>query len=248
MNHIEIGTSDKPLVVFGHGWARTHKDFIPVAEAIAPYARSILLDFPGFGVSPKLAQDWGSADYADHVAKFVKDKTDEKIIWVGHSYGGRVGLRLGANHPDILAGLVLVAAAGVPRKRTFWAKQKASWRQKQFRFLRSRAASQSEKDVLEKRFGSVDYVMSQEIGMRDVFLNAVREDQTNDLHKIKASTDLIYGANDTETPVEIGQAIQSKINGSNLIVCPQFDHIGVLDRGRHQIALSIKEMLEGAQK
>lgn len=246
MNHIEIGSGDVPTVVFGHGWGRSHRDFIPVAEAIAPYARSLLLDLPGFGETPRPPQNWGSADYADHVAAFVRQKTTGKIIWVGHSYGGRIGLRLGVRHPDLLSGMVLVAAAGVPMQKSLLTQVKSRIRQMQFKWLKSRAADQKEIDALEDRFGSPDYVQSRKTGMRDIFLAAIREDQSPDLHRITVPTTFIYGSNDTETPVETGRRMQALIAGAELVECPEFDHIGVLDRGRHQIALSVKEMLKGA--
>lgn len=243
MNHIEIGAGDRPLVVFGHGWARSHRDFIPVAEAITPFARSILLDLPGFGETPRPAENWGSAEYADHVASFVAQKTKGQILWVGHSFGGRIGLRLGVRHPTLLKGMVLVSAAGLPAQRSLVTQYKARVRQMYFKFLRNRATDQSKIDALEARFGSPDYVASGEMGMRDIFLSAIREDQTSELPKIKCPTTLIYGAKDGETAPEIGVRLQAGIKDAKLIVCPEFDHISVLDRGRHQIALSVKEMI-----
>ena len=244
MNHIEIGKCATPDVVFGHGWGRTHHDFIPVAEAIAPFARSILLDLPGFGETPRVADNWGSVEYADHIAQFIRQKTDSKIIWVGHSFGGRIGLRLAVRHADILRGMVLIASAGVPVHKSLRTRLYASARQMQFRFLKTRAADQQALEKLEQKFGSADYIESRRTGMRDVLLNVIREDQSVDLPQITTPTKIVYGAKDTETPVEIGQKLQGLIPGSKLIVCPEFDHIGVLDRGRHQIALVLKEMLQ----
>src|SRR6185437_340918 len=102
------------------------------------------------------------------------------VVWVGHSFGGRVGLRLGVHHPDVLRGLVLVSAAGIPLERPWWQRQRGKLRQARFR--------------------SADYVQSRALGLRDIFLQSIREDQSPDLPAIKTPTVLLYGANDTETP------------------------------------------------
>ncbi|MEM9726922.1 MAG: alpha/beta fold hydrolase, partial [Pseudomonadota bacterium] len=71
---VEIGDPEGAPVVFGHGWARTHADFIPIAELLARQgARSILLDFPGFGESPRPSETWGAAAYADAIRAHLAD-------------------------------------------------------------------------------------------------------------------------------------------------------------------------------
>jgi pimeloyl-ACP methyl ester carboxylesterase len=89
-------------------------------------------------------------------------------------------------------------------------------------------------------------VQSGELGIRDIFLNSVREDQSPDLSRIKTPTVLLYGAADTETPPDMGRRIAGMIPGAKFLELPEFDHISVLHRGHHVIALRAKEMVEGA--
>lgn len=246
-NLVEIGERGKPVVVFGHGWGRTYRDFIPVAEALAPVAHSILLDFPGFGDTPRPDETWGTQDYADHAVAFLRDSLGHSsFTWVGHSFGGRVGMRIAAqaNHP--LTHLVLVASAGVPRHVSGIQKLKRRRRSFEFKLRKSMAKDDAALDALEREYGSLDYIHSREIGMRDIFVKTVNEDQSGTLAQITCPTTLIYGGLDFETPVDVGESIAAGIAGSKLIVCPHFDHISILDRGRHQIALAIKDQLEAA--
>ncbi len=243
-NLVQIGESSKPPVVFGHGWGRSYRDFIPVAEAIAPVANSYLIDFPGFGDTPRPDETWGTENYADHVLNFLKSEHGvTRFTWVGHSFGGRVGMRIAAKHHDTIEHLVLVASAGVPRTRTSWQKLKSRQRGMVFKFRKAMANGDEALLTLEKQYGSVDYIHSREIGMRDIFVKTVNEDQTATLPQIQAPTTLIYGGQDVDTPVEVGQKLASGIENSSLIVCPHYDHISILDRGRHQIALAVKERL-----
>lgn len=243
-NLVQIGDSSKPPVVFGHGWGRSYRDFIPVAEALAPVANSYLIDFPGFGDTPRPDETWGTEDYADHVLSFLKSEHGvTQFTWVGHSFGGRVGMRIAAKDHDTVEHLVLVASAGVPRTRTSWQKLKGRQRGMAFKFRKSMANGDEALLALEKQYGSADYIHSREIGMRDIFVKTVNEDQTATLPQIQAPTTLIYGGKDVDTPVEVGRKLASGIEQSSLIVCPHYDHISILDRGRHQIALAVKERL-----
>ena len=244
-NLVQIGDTSKPPIVFGHGWGRSYRDFIPVAEALAPVASSFLIDFPGFGDSPRPDETWGTEDYAEHLVAYLRDAHGlNHFTWVGHSFGGRVGMGIAANHPDIISHLVLVASAGIPRTRTSLQKLKGRRRGWEFKLRKSMAKSQDALDALEKQYGSVDYIHSREIGMRDIFVRTVNEDQTHTLGDITCPTTIIYGGKDLDTPVEVGRRLADAIANANLVVCPHFDHISILDRGRHQIALSIKEKLE----
>lgn len=243
-NLVQIGDSTKPPVVFGHGWGRSYRDFIPVAEALAPVASSFLIDFPGFGDTPRPDETWGTQDYADHALNFLRAEHGlTRFTWVGHSFGGRVGMRIAATHPDAIEHLVLVASAGIPRTRSALQKLRGRQRSLAFKFRKALATGDAALLELEKQYGSLDYIQSREIGMRDIFVKTVNEDQTVTLPLIKAPTTLMYGGEDVDTPVEVGERLAAGIANASLIVCPHYDHISILDRGRHQIALAIKERL-----
>ena len=76
------------------------------------------MDFPGFGESPRPVAEWGTADYADASAGLLESLPNGHRIWVGHSFGCRVGIQLAARHSEIIDALFLVAAAGLPRRRS----------------------------------------------------------------------------------------------------------------------------------
>lgn len=245
INHVTFGTSNGYPVVFGHGWGRDHRDFIPTAELITNTARMVLIDFPGFGKSERPDAAWDTQDYAEHVRAFLESELGiTRFIWVGHSFGGRVGLRLAQMSNSPVSHLFVVAGAGVPRQLNLNKRLKAKWRG--WAFQRRKAAARNEEDliVLEKEFGSADYVASRTSGLRDIFIKTVQEDQSNLLGEIKCPTSLLYGGRDTETPPELGRLIHRLIPQSTYLECAEFDHHTILSRGRHQLALMVREALE----
>ena len=242
MHDLKLGRPDGWPVVFGHGWARDHRDFIPTAESLTNFAHSYLLDFPGFGKSPRPEGNWGAAEYADHVAAYLKREVGRPVIWVGHSFGGRVGIQLAVRHAASVKAMVLVGSAGIPTKRSLYARWRSRARQAQFKALRARARTQDEKDALERKFGSLDYIASKRLGIRDIFVKIVNEDQSAALPAVSVPTHFMYGGRDNETPPALGQRMAELVRGSTLEVLPEFNHLTILSRGYHVIAKRVKEL------
>lgn len=245
---VELGRKDAFPVVFAHGWGRDHKDLLATAELVAPSARVILLDLPGFGESPRPEPAWDTIDYAKAVLAHLDSLGIDRFHWVGHSFGGRIGLRLAAMHDNRVEHLFIVAGAGVKRPTNLLKKLRGKGRSMVFQQKKARATTQDALVELEREYGSPDYVQSREIGMRDIFLKTIQEDQSSELAKIECPTSLIYGGKDTETPPVIGKLIHAAIRHSDYVECPEYDHHSILSRGRHQIATMLLEELKGGAK
>ena len=113
-----VAAGDAPELVWAHGWAHSHASLAPLAEAMRPRADSRLIDFPGFGASPPPPSAWGTQDYADAMAEWLAGLPPRRRVWVGHSFGCRVGLQLAARHPAAVDALFLIAAAGLQPHRS----------------------------------------------------------------------------------------------------------------------------------
>ena len=235
-------TADAPLLLWAHGWGHTHRNLLPLAEAAPRAARSILLDLPGFGDSPPPPGPWGTEDYADAVAEWLAPRPAGRRIWIGHSFGARVGLQLAARHPELVDGLLLIAAAGLPRRRSPAERARLAARRWAFRVARHLAPEGPARDRLRARFGSADYARAGPL--RPILLKAVNEDLTDVARRVRCPTVLVYGDRDTETPPEIGTMLGSLIPKSRLIVLRGFDHWNVLSEGRHQIVQRLSELVE----
>lgn len=100
-----------PVVVMIHGASANAREFDwSLAPRLADTHRVLMVDRPGHGHSERLADADELAVQAAQVAGALQALAPgEKAVLVGHSFGGAVSLRLALDHPDLVAGLVLLA-------------------------------------------------------------------------------------------------------------------------------------------
>ena len=93
--------------VFLHGAGANALAWTTILEAFGD--RSLfLLDLPGHGRSP-LPETWDLETTAQSVSQLVASVfPNDPILWVGHSWGGKLAGVIAAQTPEIAAGLVLL--------------------------------------------------------------------------------------------------------------------------------------------
>ena len=239
-----IGTPSpgSPLLIWGHGWGHTHAALLPLAEAAQGIAPSLLVDFPGFGASPMPPDVWGTADYAEAVAEWLAGVPAHRRVWIGHSFGSRVGLRLAAQHPNVVDGVVLIATPGLQRRRSLPEQVRRQVRSFTYRTMRAVTPEGPARDRLRERFGSADY--RQAGAMRPILVKTVTEDLGPVARQVRCPAMLIYGERDTETPPDIGERLHQLMPQSELAILRGLDHWTILTEGRHQLAHRIGTFLE----
>ncbi len=107
--HLDVG--DGPPVMFFHGeptWSFLWRKVIPPVRD-AGY-RCIAPDLPGFGRSDKPVEiNWYSYDrHVSAVAPLLSELDVREATIVVHDWGGPIGLRLAAEHPDRIARIVIL--------------------------------------------------------------------------------------------------------------------------------------------
>jgi pimeloyl-ACP methyl ester carboxylesterase len=231
-----------PELIWAHGWGHSHKAVLPLAEAMQRTADSWLVDFPGFGASPVPPRPWGTEDYADTMAEWIAAMPAGRRVWVGHSFGCRVGLQLAARHPQAVDALFLIAAHGLQPHRSLAVRLKRAPRRVAFRLARALTPEGPARDLLRERYGSSDYRTAG--AMRPVLVKAVNEDLTEVARAVRCPVVLVHGDKDRESPPEIAIRLHRLISGSQLHLLRGFDHWTVLTDGRHQVIHRLGELLE----
>ena len=113
INYICEGSGDD--VVLLHGWGSNINLFAGIVNTLGPHYRVIAPDMPGFGESDEPKEAWCVDDYVDFVIKFLQKFGIKKAVFLGHSFGGRVIIKMFArrNLPFEITKVILADSAGV---------------------------------------------------------------------------------------------------------------------------------------
>lgn len=110
--------ADAPTLVMLHGYTGSKENWYPLASALGGRYRLLVPDLPGWGESErKPAAAYGFPEQAGHVAAFIRATSHGRpVVLLGHSMGGGIAAVTAARHPELVAGVGLLDAAGVPFK------------------------------------------------------------------------------------------------------------------------------------
>jgi pimeloyl-ACP methyl ester carboxylesterase len=245
LNAVVLGKASAatpPLLIL-HGWGQDLEAMRPLGERLAWHRQVHLLDLPGFGRSPWSGENWDTRDYARCVLAYLDHVGLAQIDLLGHSFGGRIGLRVASEWPARLHRLVLMNAAGLPRRRTLQQRLRVWAIRTLGRGFRLLPATWSTTLLAwhRQRYGSRDY---QSAGvLRGTFVKVVNEDQTANAARIKAPTLVLWGGRDQETPVEMAQRFGRLIPHAEVVVLPEQDHFPFAGSGVHACTQIIGDFL-----
>jgi pimeloyl-ACP methyl ester carboxylesterase len=232
VNYEVAGEGD--YVFLFHGWGADLSVFKALAALMAGKYRVVSFDFPGFGLTAEPPEVWSVSDYSDLAAELIKHFECDKVILLGHSFGGRVIIKMCAipELPFSIDKIILVGSAGVTPKRSLNYKIRLRTYKLGKAFLSAapvKRAAPGALDRLKARFGSADYNNASEI-MKGVLVKTVNEDLRGLLGCIKCPALLIWGESDAQTPVSDGRLMEKLIPGSALIVMEGAGHYPFLER------------------
>ncbi|MDR3255462.1 MAG: alpha/beta hydrolase [Synergistaceae bacterium] len=230
INYCDRGAGD--AVVFLHGWGASYSIFEKFLESMVENYRVVALDLPGFGASDEPPRGWSVDDYAGFVASFLADVGVSCPILIGHSFGGRVIIKLAASGLINIPKIILVDSAGIRPKRTFCQQARSVF----YRFVKRLISI----DFIQRKFpgalerwrmkhSSADYRSASPM-MRECLVKAVNEDLTPCLSSISCPTLLVWGENDADTPLVDGRLMEKLIPDAGLVVLKNAGHYSFLDQ------------------
>jgi pimeloyl-ACP methyl ester carboxylesterase len=99
------GRGDTALV-FLHGWCGDREYWKNQVEVFAPDYRVVTLDQAGHGESGKERKTWTAGNLAADVEAVVKELGLKRVIIVGHSMGGSIGLLAAKRMPGTIVAVI----------------------------------------------------------------------------------------------------------------------------------------------
>lgn len=117
-HHYELTAprSDRPVLVFVHGWLLSRSCWQPLTALLSPYFQCLAYDLRGFGESSvgpdPTIEPYHPAAYAEDLGMLLQ-ALDLRSVWlIGHSLGGSIALWAAKMSPDLVRGVICLNAGG----------------------------------------------------------------------------------------------------------------------------------------
>ncbi len=235
----------KPTLVILPGWGGTRETWQSFVDLAKQDFDVEVINLPCFGDEPCPDTAWGIEEYVE----FVKNKLsnchpcegrdpekNDKVILLGHSFGGQIATVFASKYPEMIDKLILTAPAVFRPKKTFrrfifnigaklgklifkmpWIEKGSLWAE----------------EIYHKVIGAQDYHDTSGI-KREIFKNIIRQDQAEAAGKISAPTLIIWGTLDGYLPVSDAYKLNKLIPNSKL---------EIIKNGRHGLHLQQPKQL-----
>jgi pimeloyl-ACP methyl ester carboxylesterase len=240
-----LGNPASPHIVFMHGWGGNRDSLRAIGELFRPTHAVHLLDLPGFGDAPPPPADWDTIKYTDLVQEYLLDGVSAPVVLVGHSFGGRIALRLAGRRLPQVSAIVLMAVPGLPAPPY----SRVRLRRSAIGLLRRLLAvarpvtGAAPLDWHTRTFGSKDYLAAG--GLRSILVRTVNEDLTESAKAVACPVLLIWGSDDSETPPSLAHRFKELLDGhATLKMLPHKDHHLYSGAGAHLCAFKIRSWLD----
>ncbi len=219
INYVDYGEGTNTLV-FLHGWGQNIAMMKPIANPFCKEYRIIILDLPGFGESSEPDSVWSLYDYVEMLHTFLEELKVTDPILLGHSFGGKISLLYGTKYS-----VKKIVTFGSPYKREV---QKINMKTKVLKGLKKVPVVNKLEGFAKKHIGSTDYKNASPL-MREIMVNHVNLDISNQLNKIKAPTLLIWGTLDEAVPLEQAYELEKLISDAGVVEFPNCTHYAYLE-------------------
>ena len=176
---------------------------LPIFNMLKNKCRVVALDLPGFGESSVPMKSMNSFDYANVVKKFIDTIGLTDIVLIGHSHGGRVSIIISSLYRELVDKLVLIDSAGIIPKRTlkyYYTVYRYKLLKKIYLLFKINIKDKKKYDRFIKKYSSTDYYNATNEVMRQTLVKVIHDNVKPLLKYIKASTLIIWGDKDLDTP------------------------------------------------
>ena len=220
INYKRYGNPKGEHLVFLHGWGQNIEMMEPLGNGLENND-IIIFDLPGFGKSEEPKTVWTIMDYAKCIHKCLEELKVKDPVLIGHSFGGKISLMYAILFKT--KKLVLLAS---PFKKDI---QKLSLKARTLKKLKKVPGMKKISDIAKKHMGSTDYKNASPM-MRNILVDHVNLDISEDIKKIKCPTIIIWGTNDMAVPLEDAYTLESLIKDAAVIEYEGCTHYAYLER------------------
>ncbi|HLD11599.1 MAG TPA: alpha/beta hydrolase [Patescibacteria group bacterium] len=211
---------DQTPIVILHGWNLSSSYYEDLKKLLEGKGYAVFVPtLPGFGKDQTLSHSLALSDYVSFVVDFFGQNQLKRAVVIGHSFGGRIALKLAAEYPSLIESLVLTGVPGVRAERGirrffFFALAKVGKYTSSFlpKFIQSTL-----RKFLYKIARRNDYPKTSGF-LRKTFQSIIAEDLSRYFSRISCPVTLVWGKNDGIVPVRVAEKMKELLSRATLVV------------------------------
>jgi 3-oxoadipate enol-lactonase len=253
---VERAGGGRPLLLI-HGFPFSHRMWQPQLETLSRSSMVIAPDLRGHGQSPPTPGPYSMDMLADDCAGVLKKlEIPQPAVICGLSMGGYVSFAFIRRHPQLVAGLILVATrAGADTEEGRNNRENAAQKVKMegiqpvidsmLPIVMSPKTYQERAGLVQQVEGimaqtSPEGMVSALMGMKS------RPDSMPTLEKIAVPTMVLHGADDQIIPTSEAEVMHAAVKGSDLEIIPNAGHLPNLEQPQ-LFDQAVEEFLSGLE-
>ena len=224
--YIESGEG-QPIIIL-HGLMGGLSNFKTVYDFFPSKGYKIIMpELPIYSMS---ILDTSLKSLSEFLFEFINFKSLKKVILLGNSMGGHIGLLFTKSYPELLKGLIITGSSGLyennmgdkyPKRENYeWIKSKT-----EEVFFDSKVAT---KEIIDEIFITVND-RNKLIRTLALAKSAIRHNMASDLPKMETPTAIIWGNNDTVTPPEVAKEFNKLLPNSKLYWIDKCGHVPMME-------------------
>lgn len=233
INYELYGNKQEKTIVLLHGWGQNIQMMKPLGDSLSKEYQILVIDLPGHGNSEEPKEVWNLYNYVESVHALITSLKIKQPVLVGHSFGGKISLLYASKYE--VKKLIILAA---PFKKEI---QKLSLKTRCLKALKKVPGLNKLENWAKQHMGSTDYRNASPI-MRQILVNHVNLDITDEVKKITVPTLLIWGTMDEAVPLARAYELESMIPNAGVVEYEGCTHYAYLERLNQTVSV-IKQFM-----
>jgi pimeloyl-ACP methyl ester carboxylesterase len=225
----EAGSILRPPLVLIHGAGGEHLSWPPEIRRL-PDCNVFTVDLPGHGKTEGLGRQ-SIDDYARSIVDFMDAAGLSRAVFAGYSMGGAIALVLALNHPERVAGILLISTGPclpIPASVLENGAHPSTlvYAINTFQEMSFGAEAPVElKETVLKRLTNIRHTL-----LLGDWMACDRFDVNGRLEEIRTPTLVICGTDDKLTPLHLSENLANHITGAALQTVDKADHMLILEQ------------------
>ena len=168
--------------------------------------------------------------FARYVKDFIAFKGLERVILVGNSLGGHIGLYFTKQYPELVRGLVITGSSGLYES----AMGESYPKRGDYEYIRKKAEDVfynpevATKEIIDEVFATVNDRIKL-LKTLTIAKSAIRHNMAKDLPKMHVPTCIIWGKQDKVTPPEVAEEFKKLLPNSDLYWIDKCGHAAMME-------------------